>query len=54
MTTKEYLVAAMDWEGASALTVLDLSFLDNASSWSKFLWTMYESELKTRDPKNHI
>jgi hypothetical protein len=31
-TTKEYLVAAMDCEGASALTVLDLSFFDNASS----------------------
>jgi hypothetical protein len=30
--TKEYLVAAMDCEGASALTVLDLSFFDNASS----------------------
>ena len=32
-----YLVAAMDCDGASALRVLDFSFLDKASNWSKFL-----------------
>lgn len=29
---QKYLVAAIDWEGASVLTVFALSFLDNASN----------------------
>ena len=49
-----YLVAAIDCEGASVRRVLDLSFLDNASNWSKFRWTMYESEFKTSESKRYI